>query len=79
MHVRCDNQYKTGAGGGNILGQPMLFECMGVCVLSPAQESEMREYLVCVLIVKYLSIDFVEIQPKYITLDGLIVDFWRIF
>ena len=25
MHVRCDNQYKTGAAGGNILGQPMLF------------------------------------------------------
>ena len=22
MHVRCDNQYKTGADGENILGQP---------------------------------------------------------
>ena len=50
MHVRCDNQYKTGAGRGNILGQPMLFECMGICVLSPA-----HGYLVYVLIVKYLS------------------------
>ena len=40
---------------GNILGQPMLFECMGICVLSPAHESEMRGYLVYVLIVKYLS------------------------
>ena len=38
MHVRCDNQYKTGAGGGYILGQPMLSECMGICVLSPAHE-----------------------------------------
>ena len=55
MHVRCENQYKTGADGGNILGQPRLFECMGICVLSPAHESEMRVYLVYVLIVKYLS------------------------
>ena len=29
MHVRCDNQYKIGADGGNILGQPRLFEFMG--------------------------------------------------
>ena len=36
----------------NILGQPMLFVCMGICVLSPAHESEMRGYLVYVLIVK---------------------------
>ena len=54
MHVSCDNQYKTGADGGNILGQPMLFECMGICVLSPAHESETRGSLVDVLIVKYL-------------------------
>ena len=40
--------------GGNILGQPMLFEFMGICVLSPAHENEMRGYLVYVLIVKYL-------------------------
>ena len=60
MHVRCNNQYKTGVERENILGQPMLFECMGICVLSPAHESEMRGYLVYVLIVKktYL-IDFV--------------------
>ena len=55
MHIRCDNQYKTGADRGSILGQPMLFECMDICVLSPADESEMRGYLVYVLIVKYLS------------------------
>ena len=54
FHVRCDKQYKTGADRGNILGQPMLFECMGICVLSPAHESKMRGYLVSVLIVKYL-------------------------
>ena len=58
MHVRCDNQYKTEADRENILGQPMLFECMGICVLSPAHESEMRGYLVYVLIVKYLPILF---------------------
>ena len=44
MHVRCDNQYKIGADGGDILGQPMLFECMGICLLSPTHESEMRGY-----------------------------------
>ena len=55
MHVRCDNQYKTGADGDAVLGQPMPFECMGICVLSPAHESEMRGYLLCLLIVKNLS------------------------
>ena len=55
MHVGFDNQYKTGADGGNILGQPILFECMGICVLSPAHENEMRGYPVYLLIVKYLS------------------------
>ena len=59
MHARCDNQYKTGADRGNILGQPMLFECMGICVLSPAHDSEMRGYRVYVLIVKNCLIDFV--------------------
>ena len=38
-----------------ILGQPRLFECMGIRVLSPAHESETRGYPVYVLIVKYLS------------------------
>ena len=42
----------------NILGQPMLFECMGICVLSPVHESEMRGYLVHLLIVQYLLILF---------------------
>ena len=55
MHVRCDNKCKTGADRGNTLGQPRLFERMGICVLSQAHESEMRGYLVYVLIVKYLS------------------------
>ena len=55
IHVRYDNQYKTGADREKKFGQPMLFECMGIRVLSPAHESEMRAYLVYVLIVKYLS------------------------
>ena len=46
MHVRCDNQYKTGADRENVLGQPMLFQCMGICVLSPVHESE-NERLPC--------------------------------
>ena len=52
MHVKCDNQYRTGADEGSILGQLMLFEYIGMCVLSPAHEGEMRGYLVYVLIVK---------------------------
>ena len=55
MHVRCDNQYKTGADRENISGQPILFECMGICVLNSARESEMSGYLVYLLIVNYLS------------------------
>ena len=55
MHVRCDNQYKTEADRGNILGQPTMFMFMGICVLGPAHESKMRGYLVFLLIVKYLS------------------------
>ena len=77
MHVRCDNQYKTEADRGNILGQPILFECMGVCVLCLAHESKMRGYLVYVLIVKYLLILFKFSQ--YVRLDGLIVNFWGDF
>ena len=51
MHVRCDNQDKTGADRQNIL------RASAVCVhgylrFSPAHESEMRGYLVYVLIVK---------------------------
>ena len=42
----------------NALGQPILCECMGICVLSPAHESEMRGYLVYVLIVKNFLILF---------------------
>ena len=51
----------------------MLFECIGICVLSPAHESEMRGYLVYVLTVKYLIL--FKIQSQYIRLDGLVVDF----
>ena len=59
MHVRCDNQCKIGADRENILGQPRLFEYICIRVLSPAHESEMRGYLVYVLIVKYLSNRFI--------------------
>ena len=36
--------------------QSMLFECMTICTLSPAHESEMRGYLVYLLIITYLLI-----------------------
>ena len=44
---------------GNILGQPMLFECMGICVLSPAHENEMRAGLPCSSADYEILIDFV--------------------
>ena len=76
MHVRCDNQYKTGAGRGNILGQPMLFECMGICVLSPAHESEMRGYLVHLLIVKKLiSLILFKFSHSILDWTALFVEF----
>ena len=58
MHFRCDNQYKTGAEGGTVLGQLMLFECMGFCVFSSAHECELRGSLVYLLNVKYSPILF---------------------
>ena len=78
MHVRCDKQYKTGTDRENILGQPMLFECRGICVLSPAHESEMRGYLVYVLIVKNLLILF---KFSHSISDWTILwpNFWGIF
>ncbi|WP_419636390.1 hypothetical protein, partial [Thiolapillus sp.] len=62
----------------NVLGQPMLFECMGICVLSPAHESEMRGYLVYVLIVKNLLILF---KFSHSILDWTVLSwkFWGIF
>ena len=80
MHVRLDNQYKTGADRGNILEQPMLFECIGICVLSPGHESEMKGYPVYVLIIKYLSQSFcLNSATVYIRLDGLAVEFFFFF
>ena len=80
MHVRCDNQYKTGADRENILGQPMPFECMGICVLSPVHESEMRGYLVYVLIVKKI-ISSILFKFSHSILDWTVLsqNFWRIF
>ena len=48
----------TGADRGSVLGQPMLFECKGICVLRPTHECEMRGSLVYLLILNYF-IDFV--------------------
>ena len=78
MHVRCDNQYKTRADRENILGQPMLPESMGICVLSPAHESEMRGYLVYELTVKYLLILF-KFSHSILDQTALLRNFWGIF
>ena len=80
MHVRSDNQYKTGADRENISGQPMLFVCMDICVLSPAHESEMRGYLVYVLIVKK-TISSILFKFSHSILDWTVLswNFWGIF
>ena len=73
MHARCNAEVR-----GSIFGQPMPFECMGICVLSPAHEYEMRGSLVYLLIVKYLSMLF-KISHSILDWDGITVDFSRIF
>ena len=78
MHVRCDNQYKTGADRGNILGQLMLLECMGICILSPLHECEMRGSLVYQPIGKYFSILF-KFSHGIFRQDGLVVIFFFFF
>ena len=49
--------------------------CLSVCVLSPAHESEMRG-LPCLSADCKILIDLVQIQPQYIRLDGLLLDFF---
>ena len=43
---------------GAISGQPMPFQCTGICVLRPTHECEMRGSLVYLLIVKDLCLGF---------------------
>ena len=78
MHVRCDNQYKSGADRENILGQPMLFVCTGICVLNSAHESEMRGYLVYVLIVKKI-LSSILFKFSHSILDWTVVEFFGDF
>ena len=65
-------QYKTGPGGGSILVQPMLFECMG---FKPAAWM-WNDGFPCLSVDCKLLIEFVQIQHQYIWLDSLIVDFF---
>ena len=68
--------------GEIFLGQPMLFEYMGICVLSPAHESEMKGYLVYVLIVKKKKlISLILFKFSHIILDWTVLswNFWGIF
>ena len=58
MHVRCDNQYKTGAEGELFWKSRWCLSAWESCVLSPACECEMRCFLVYLLIVNYLLILF---------------------
>ena len=49
MHVGCDNLCETGAEGGIILGQLMLSECMGICILILTSDGETRGSLIYLL------------------------------
>ena len=71
---------KTGADGKITLGQPMLFECMGISVLSLEHGREMRGYLVYVLIVKKL-ISLILFTFNHSILDWTVLswNFWGIF
>ena len=64
------HQYKTGADRGNILGQPMLCECMGICVVCPAHD----EGLPCSSADCKILNRFWLIQPQYIRVDGFVMD-----
>ena len=70
---------KTGTDGGNILGQPMLFECTGICVLSPAHESEMRGYLVNLLIVIFFLLILFKFSHSILDWTALSWNFGGIF
>ena len=60
------------------MGQPIPFEYMGICVLSPAHECKVRGYLVlsadCQILIALFFVLFL-IQPQYIRLNGLVVGF----
>ena len=59
MHVRPVQNWSGGGGVGvgTGFGQPMLFECMGICVVNPAPECG-SDSLVYLLSVKYSSYRF---------------------
>ena len=81
MHVRCDNQYKSGAAdGGNILVQPRLFECMGIRVLSPAPSCEMRGFprlsTGCKILIPPISSKFSHIIWDWTALSWIFFFFW---
>ena len=62
-----------------ILGYPQPIECMGICILSLAHGSEQRgSDIICILWKTDLEI-FLYIQPGYVPLDGLYLDFFQDF
>ena len=73
MHVRCNNQYKNGADGGTILGQPMLFVCMGIYILSAAHESLSAD---CKILISLILFKFSHIMVDWTALSWV---FWGHF
>ena len=62
----------TGGGVRTVWGQPMLFECMKLSVMSSAHECEMRGSVASRDIHLF---DFVQYQLQHIILGGLVVHF----
>ena len=56
IYVRRDNHLKHGPGVGGGGGGKMLFECIGICVLRPAQECQIRGSLLYLLIVIHVKV-----------------------
>ena len=67
---------EIGSEWRTILGHPQLIECMGICVLSLAHGSELRGSNVYLL--NYCEQSIWTIQPGYVPLDGLFLDFFGI-
>ena len=67
---------ETGSQWRTILGHPQLIECMGICILSLAHKSEQRGFDVIWILWKTDQEIFLQIQPGYVPLDVLCLEFF---
>ena len=76
MHVRYDNQHKTGADGTNYLGTADAVLMHRYLRLEPGAWMWNEGFPIYLMIVKYFSILFKFIHSR---LDGLVVEFFFFF